>query len=414
MFAQNLVFMRFKTRLSIGLFIGATSLTLTCEKIMPSGPDAEQLMSAPVEGLTYAQSRKFLDGSAEFDEVYTDQTGLGPIFVSNACAGCHAADNRGHQFTMLTRFGQPDTFGNRYLDKGGPQLQHHFLPGFQGEKIPAGATRAGFIAPVTAGVGFLEAVSDADLLAMSDPNDANGDDISGRVNWNKIPSWITPEKNAIQNNGKYICRFGRKAATYNLFQQTVQAFNQDIGITTSYLPNNPYNYQDGTQVQAPEDPDLTDISVDNTVFYLRALQAPTQRNKDHADIKEGQAIFDAINCSGCHVKSLKAGFSNIASIHQQIFYPYTDLLLHDMGPGLDDGYTEGTALTSEWRTAPLWGLGLAKNAQGGGYSLMHDGRAKSIEEAILLHGGEAQKSVTSYKNLTDAEKNKLLKFLESL
>lgn len=119
-------------------------------------------------------------------------------------------------------------------------------------------------------------------------------------------------------------------------------------------------------------------------------------------------------CESCHKQTLQTGFSNIAPLSNKTFHPYTDLLLHDMGPGLDDGYTEGSATKSEWRTPPLWGLGLSPNSQGGQYFLLHDGRAKSIEEAILLHGGEATTSKNKFSLLSSADKQALLKFLESL
>ena len=125
-------------------------------------------------------------------------------------------------------------------------------------------------------------------------------------------------------------------------------------------------------------------------------------------------MFSQIQCASCHVPTLQTGYSSIEVLSNKEFHPYTDLLLHDMGPGLDDSYTEGFAETYEWRTPPLWGLGLSRDAQGGGYFLMHDGRATSIEEAILLHGGEAEQSKNNYNQLQETEKQQLLAFLESL
>ena len=128
----------------------------------------------------------------------------------------------------------------------------------------------------------------------------------------------------------------------------------------------------------------------------------------------GKMLFEQINCSGCHKPTLKTSTSSISVLSNKEFHPYTDLLLHDMGDALDDGYTEGSAETYEWRTPPLWGLGLSPNSQGGEYFLMHDGRAKSIEEAILLHGGEATASKNAYEALSSTEKDNLLEFLKSL
>ena len=131
-------------------------------------------------------------------------------------------------------------------------------------------------------------------------------------------------------------------------------------------------------------------------------------------IIEGKQVFTNIGCDKCHTPELQTGEFPIAALSNKKFFPFSDFLLHDMGSELDDGYTEGTALTSEWRTPPLWGLGLSKNSQGGNYFLMHDGRAHTIHKAIMLHGGEAEQSKNAFKQLTDTDKQQLIKFLESL
>lgn len=387
---------------------------VACSKLATEGPAADQVMDAPLEGLTPAQNHLFNLGAEEFDEVYTSETGLGPIFVANSCGSCHGGDNRGHLSTILTRFGQSDTSGNVFLSQGAPQIQNRALFGHTPEQLPAGATSSRFIAPIASGVGFLELVPDAELLALADPTDANGDGISGVPNWNNIPDWVVPSATAIVQNGKYICRFGRKASTYNLHQQTVGAFNQDMGITSSFLPQNPYNYLEGLNSVPVNDPEIDDAGVNATVFYLQVLQTPFQRDADDATVQYGKQLFIQSGCESCHKESLHTGYSPIEALSYKTFHPYTDLLLHDMGPALDDHYTEGSALTSEWRTTPLWGLGLAPDSQGGQYFLLHDGRAHSIEEAILYHGGEAEQSKTSFQQLSETEKEALLKFLKSL
>jgi len=256
-------------------------------------------------------------------------------------------------------------------------------------------------------LGFLDAVSDADLIALSDPNDMNGDGISGRPHWNNIPSYVHLRPNAISNNGKYISRFGKKGGAYDLLQQTSEAYNQDMGITSLFEPIDSYSHLE-------IDPEVETQQVNNVVFYLKTLKAPLRRNATDADVLEGESIFNQVKCASCHTPILKTGISPIAGISNKEFYPYTDLLLHDMGSGLDDGYTEGFALTSEWKTPALWGLGLSKDSQGGSYFLMHDGRSTSIEDAILEHGGEAEVSKNNYQQLSSNEKSQLLKFLESL
>ncbi len=379
-----------------------------CTKLQPAAPADDEILDGPVAGLSYDQNRHFLAGDVAFnDEIFTTQTGLGSIFVATSCGSCHAGDGKGHPFTTLTRFGQTDSTGNRFLHLGGPQLQNRALPGYTPEQIPVGATFSKFTPPANTGLGFLELVSDADILAMADPNDANGDGISGVPNYAVLPYFVTAFANAIPRNGKYIHRFGKKAAAYNLLHQTVNAYNQDIGITSSFDPKDVYS---GLDI----DPEISSLTVQNVVFYLQTLKTPVQRNQTDATVIAGKNIFIQTGCESCHKQTLQTSFSNIAPLSNKTFHPYTDLLLHDMGPGLDDGYTEGTAKTAEWRTPPLWGLGLSPNSQGGQYFLLHDGRAKTIEEAIQLHGGEATQSKNKFNQLTAAEKNALLKFLESL
>jgi len=388
--------------LSIPLFM------LACEDLIPSAPADDALLDGPVEGLSEEENRRFLRGDVAFnDAIFTAETGLGPIFVATSCGGCHAGDGKGHPFTTLTRFGQIDDTGNQYMDKGGPQLQHRALSGFTPEQIPAGATFSKFTPPANTGLGFIELVSDADIIAMADPTDADSDGISGVPNWVKIPHYFEPNEGAIEQNEKYIGRFGKKAAVYNLMQQTVNAYNQDIGITSSYEP---YDVYSGSET----DPEVTIQTLNDVVFYLQTLKAPIQRNQTKASVIEGKDIFIQTGCEQCHKQTLKTGNSSIPALANKEFHPYSDLLLHDMGPGLDDGYTEGAAKTFEWRTPPLWGLGLSPNSQGGSYYLMHDGRATTIEQAILMHGGEASASQESFLQLSQEDKNLLIEFLESL
>jgi len=380
----------------------------SCSKLEPSARAHDELLDGPMEGLTNEQRRQFLAGDVAFnDEIFTAQKGLGSIFVATSCGSCHAGDGKGTPFTTLTRFGQTDSTGNKFLHLGGPQLQDRALPGYQPEQIPAGATFSKFTPPANTGLGFLELVCDADILAMSDPTDANRDGISGIPNYGFLPAFIDPFTNAIPRNGKYIHRFGKKAAAYNLLHQTVNAYNQDIGITSSFLPKDVYS---GLTIE----PEVSDLTVRNIVFYLQTLKAPVQRDQNDPEVQKGKNLFTQINCSGCHTPQLKTSYSPVTALSNKTFFPYTDLLLHDMGSDLDDGYTEGSAKTFEWRTPPLWGLGLSPNAQGGKYFLLHDGRAGSIEAAIQLHGGEALQSRNAFNQLTGADKNALLKFLKSL
>lgn len=381
---------------------------VACKKMLPALPDDDSILDGPIEGLTNEQNAIFLRGDIAFnDEVFTSATGLGPVFVATSCGSCHAGDGKGHPFTTLTRFGQSDTMGNQFLHMGGPQLQNRAIPGYQAEQIPTGATFSKFTPPANTGLGLIEAVSDATLLALSDPNDTNGDGISGRPNWINIPPYCLIRPGTIERNGKYIGRFGKKAAVYDLLQQTVNAYNQDMGVNSTYEHYSTYNDLD-------VDPEISNQTALDVVFYLKTLKAPIQRNQNDADVISGKQIFLNISCGKCHTPQLQTGPSSIAALSNKTFFPFTDMLLHDMGAGLNDGYTEGTALTAEWRTLPLWGLGLSKNSQGRQYFLLHDGRAGSIEQAILLHGGEAEQSKNSFQQLNATDRVKLIKFLESL
>ena len=395
--------------LRTGFFLlAALTLVASCETLLPPAPAENELLDGPVEGLSEAENLRFLRGDAAFNaEVFTPAMGLGPLFVATSCGSCHAGDGKGHPFSSLIRFGQSDATGNQFLHLGGPQLQHRAVPGFEPERLPLGAAFTKLVPPANTGLGLLEAVPDADLLGWADLDDADGDGISGRPNWVSLPAYLTPRPGAVVQNGHYIGRFGKKAAVYDLLQQTANAYNQDMGITSLFAPLDTYT---GLEM----DPEVPTATVHDVVFYLQALKAPLPRNEGASDVFAGKELFVKIQCAACHRPEMQTGESPVAALSRRTVFPYSDLLLHDMGRALDDGYTEGTALTSEWRTPPLWGLGLSKNSQGGEYYLLHDGRARSIEEAILLHGGEGANSSEQYRQLSAAEKQQLITFLESL
>ncbi len=379
----------------------------SCETFQPEAPAENEILDGPLAELSQTENLQFVRGDVAFnDEIFTSATGLGPLFVATSCGSCHPGDGKGHPFTTLIRFGQTDATGNQFKELGGPQLQNRAIPGFQPEEIPAGATHASFTPPAVTGLGFLDAVSDADILAWADPDDTNGDGISGVPNWIDLKDYITPRLGSITQSGKYIGRFGKKGSTYDLLQQTATAYNEDIGITSTFEAVD-------TFLGVEFDPEISNETIMDVVFYLKTLKAPLPRNEGQ-QTAVGKGIFNTVGCGSCHREEMRTGLSPISGLSNKTFFPYTDLLLHDMGPSLDDGYTEGSAMTSEWRTPPLWGLGLSKDAQGGQYFLMHDGRATSIEQAIMLHGGEATASRLKYEALTPDEKEQLIKFLESL
>ncbi len=378
-----------------------------CDATSPPAPGEPELLDGPIEGLSTEQHAMFLRGDAAFAQTFTVADGLGPIFVANQCSSCHPGDGRGHPFVRFTRFGQSDETGNKFLDQGGPQLQHKAIPGFMPEVLPAGAPFTDLIAPPVTGLGFLDAVSDEDLIALSDEFDIDGDGISGRPHWNTIPEFVTMRLNSIARDGMYISRFGKKANAYDLLHQTAGAYNQDMGITSLFASIDPHS---GLE----EDPEVSTQVVNDVVFYLKTLKAPISRDQNDATVASGKQVFGAVACVTCHVETMRTGYSPISQLSNKVFHPYTDMLLHDMGAELDDGYTEGYATTAEWRTPPLWGLGLSKDSQGGSYFLMHDGRATSISQAIELHGGEANRSREAYRALSEEKKQQLITFLESL
>lgn len=264
-----------------------------------------------------------------------------------------------------------------------------------------------FTPPAVTGLGFLSALTDAQILQNVDSLDQDGDGISG------VPNYISPPDYFEQHwfhqpvNGRIIGRFGKKAAAIDLLQQTVGAYNQDMGVTSTFEPKDPSS-------QLTVDPEVSDQTVRDVVFYLRTLKAPIPRSEENHDVLNGKQLFNQIQCAACHIAEWTTPESDVIALSNKTFYPYTDLLLHDMGPGLDDGATEGSAQTYEWRTPPLWGLGLSPDSQGGSYFLMHDGRARSIGDAILLHGGEAENSKNLYTSLSEADRSDIISFLESL
>lgn len=397
--------MRKYVPICFGLFALAA---ISCETFEPEAPLDNELLDGPIEGLSESENIRFLRGDVAFnDEIFTTSTGLGPLFVANSCGTCHPGDGKGHPFTTLTRFGQPDGTGNQYQHVGGPQLQNRAIPGFKPETLPEGVGFSKLTPPANTGLGYLDAVSDEDILAWEDADDSDGDGVSGVANWIPMKGYLIPREGTVLRDGKYVGRFGKKAAAYDLHQQTSQAYNEDIGICSSYEA---YDTQSGLDV----DPEITDQTIHDVVFYLKTLKAPLPRNDRDEAVAAGKSLFAEIGCAKCHRPEMTTGTSAVVALSHKKFYPYTDLLLHDMGPRLDDGYTEGSAKTAEWRTPPLWGLGLSRFSQGGDYYLMHDGRARSIEEAILMHGGEGDTSRSNFESLTESEKNNLIRFLESL
>ncbi len=402
----------------VAVLLGGMIFALNnCADMLPSAPEPEDVLAEPVAELTPDQLREHLRGDGEFGRIFGESAGLGPVFVSNGCQSCHIGDGKGHPLTTLTRFGRyNDGVWDAMPEQGGPQLQNRAVGGYPPETVPEAATGVTrLMPPAVTGLGYLEAVPDEAILALADPSDANGDGISGVPNYVPPRDYFTPQPSHIPNEGRYIGRFGKKAGAIDLMQQTVTAYLQDMGITTDFEPRDIYNPQAGHFTgDVAADPEVSAEIVNQVVFYIRTLKAPPRRQANDPEVQAGERLFGIIGCAGCHAPSLYTGPSDIQALSRVVIHPYTDLLLHDMGADLDDGYTEGTALTSEWRTPPLWGLGLAEDSQGGSPFYLHDGRARTLETAIEFHNGEAAASRSAFQRLSPTEQQQLLQFLRSL
>tara|TARA_B100000029_G_scaffold189877_1_gene187735 strand:- start:12637 stop:13857 length:1221 start_codon:yes stop_codon:yes gene_type:complete len=391
---------------------------ICCEPFFPDEIDPVFLLDGHVEGLSIFQKSTFVAGDEAFGEVFTKNSGLGPIFNMSSCISCHAGDGKGHPSTNLTRFGKDEDGQFNYMkNQGGPQLQNRSIPGYPAEILPSNITGLSVrSAPIVAGIGFLEAVPDSTLISLSDPNDEDGDGISGRPNYVLPPNFFAPSPQHVSKQNKYyIGRFGRKATTINLLHQTAVAYIEDMGITSNFFMSDLHNPLAGQfSGDGVADPEVSSATISNVVFYLKTLKPPVPRNEEDPDFIAGKVAFNDIGCNSCHIPQLMTGESDIEALSQKIFYPYTDLLLHDMGSELADNYPEGEANGSEWRTTPLWGLGLIKDTIGGIPYYLHDGRTSDLREVIRFHGGEADASRKNFMNLSEESQSQIIKFLESL
>jgi CxxC motif-containing protein (DUF1111 family) len=261
------------------------------------------------------------------------------------------------------------------------------------------------LAPPVFGSGLLEAIPESDLLEAADPDDSDGDGISGRANM--VIDTVSGEMT--------IGRFGWKANVASVEEQVSSAFSGDIGITSDLFPNEDCTEEQVECANAPSggDPEIPTDRLEKVVFYSRTLAVPARRDLDSPDVAAGADLFVELGCASCHQPRQETGDSDIAALANQEIFPFTDLLIHDMGPDLADGRPDGEASGSEWRTPPLWGLGLTETVSGSTFFL-HDGRARSVEEAILWHGGEAEQSANDFRSLSAVQRSQLLAFLGSL
>ena len=396
--------------------------------------------------------------------------GLGPLFNSRGCQSCHLKDGRGHpplssdvpdtSGSMLIRLSVPPTTEEEKAALAahrlasipdpiyGGQLQDFAIQGFaaegkakieyeekpvtlaDGETVSLRAPKyeivdLGYgamspdimlsprVAPPMIGLGLLEAVPEDQILSNADPDDSNGDGISGKPN----RVW------SIEHDKPMLGRFGWKASVPSIAEQSAGAFSGDIGISTTLHPSGAGECTDKQEkcINAPSgnSPKYQNVEVGDELFklvtfYSQNLAVPARRNPDDPDVLKGKALFYEIGCARCHNPKFMTGTApKQPHLSNQLIYPYTDMLLHDMGEGLADNRPDGAASGTEWRTAPLWGIGLTETVSG--HTLfLHDGRARNLTEAILWHGGEAEPARDVFAALPKADRDRLLAFVNSL
>ena len=384
-----------------------------CERLTTAPAAQADVFDAPLPGLTMAEAAAFARGDEEFARRFAPAEGLGPIFNNASCASCHSGDGRGIVDNALQRIGTDSDDLLRAV--GGPQIQDKAIFGAVAEATPAGVAVSLRLPPPSFGVGLIEAIPDATILALADPNDADGDGISGRPNMVAVADYVfaaTGPAGVVNSVG----RFGRKAQVASLLQQVAEAYHQDMGITTDFLPVenvNPLAHQVGIAADKIVDPEIPAATVHAVTAYIRLL-APPGPGEMTAERAQGQALFTSVGCASCHVPELTTGAHEIAALAHKPVRLYSDLLLHDMGDDLADNRPDRQATGREWKTPPLWGLRLVPRFLNGQMLLMHDGRARSLEEAIMLHGGEGAGARSRFSALSPAERRALIAYLESL
>lgn len=271
-----------------------------------------------------------------------------------------------------------------------------------------GITAALRIAPPIHGAGLIDAIAQRDIDARADPDDGNGDGISGRVNiaWDFERGRPAPG------------RFGLKANRVNLENQVAAALAGDMGISNRLFPSQPCSANQPACAAGPHGVDAEGLEISDELLSMivdfnRSIAVPERRMEDHPMVRRGRELFFDVGCNGCHTPSYTTTAQAPEHLAGQRIWPYTDLLLHDMGPGLADGRPDYAASGREWRTPPLWGVGLSR-AVNGAVGLLHDGRARSVEEAIVWHGGEAKASRDRYAKLSAEDRRALRAFVKSL
>lgn len=437
------------------------------------GDDGRNAFSHPAANLSVDRQTPFFIGNSFFRKNWveapastTGRDGLGPHFITRACAGCHVLDGRGappafkdgvqteQPIGLLFRLSIPGdggkvgvvpepTYGtqlNNFAIKGVTpeakiEIRYREIEGRFADGTPYSLrepeyriTEPGYgpphpqmlmsprIAPHVIGLGLLEAVREEDILANAARQAEDGKGISGRPN----RVWDEHHKDWV------IGRFGWKANVGSVAHQVAGAFHGDMGITSTLFPREEcMPMQKDCHDRIAQEAqwrtqrkqvavDIDDRSLDRTLFYTLTLAVPQRRNVKDAQVLRGKRVFHEANCASCHTPKYVTGeLRDFPELSNQTIYPYTDLLLHDMGEGLADNRPDFAATGREWRTPPLWGLGLIPTVNGHSH-LLHDGRARNLMEAVLWHGGEAESAKQQVLKLNKADREALIRFLESL
>lgn len=394
-------------RKSVLVLLLVLALPSTAQRVRAVGP-TQPNAGDPLPSLTTAQLAQFLDGRDEFTEIERAQDGLGPVFNGRSCAECHGAPViGGTSRRMVTRFGQRigttfdalASFGGSLIQANGIGPREGSQHVFQGEIVPQVANVVARRRTTSLfGLGFVDATPDADFFALAQLQSARRrDGIAGKVSL----------ADNISAGGNTVGKFGWKAQQPTLFQFAGDAYLNEMGITNPQFPNENCPNGNCAQLAFNPRPDLNDTGngVEALANYMLMLAAPP-RATITSDVNQGEAIFNRVGCDECHVSTLHTGSSTITALDHRTYHPYSDFLLHDMGT-LGDGIVQGTAQGRDMRTAPLWGL---RFTQG----FLHDGRAQTLDQAIVQHDGEAKASRDRFATLSEDEKSKLRAFLQSL
>ena len=426
---------------------------------MSVSESSRHAFSRPAPNVSVAQRGEFFIGNAFFNSPWIvapasagARDGLGPLFNARSCDACHNNDGRGQPpvkedeqpVSLVLQFATPTPGDNNEPQsdpnyganfnpfaiggvpaEGKVRITHREIKGTYGdgtaysllapeytfEELAYGPLAANTklsprVAPAVFGSGLLEAIPEAQIMERNDADDANKDGISGRPNrvWDPLVSRAV------------IGRFGWKLNQPDIAHQTAAAFSNEIGMTTSFRPDQICTPAQTACAAAPGggNPEISAEIFDHMISYQRMLAVPKRRNLDAPEVKRGARLFMDAGCESCHRATFKtAKVDGQPWLSEQTIHPFSDMLLHDMGDALADGRADFDASGSEWRTQPLWGLGLQQTVNRHTH-LIHDGRARDVSEAILWHGGEGERAKETFRTMSKQDREALLKFIDSL